>query len=313
MQVLSFILGRLLQMLPVVFGVALIAFLALQLVPGDPVAIMLQGKASEEAIAAAHERLGLNRHILVQFGDFIWGLVRLDMGTSIIQRAPVSDIIGQHLAPSVFLLTYSALLGTLIAVPLGIISAAQKNGPADHVIRLVGMVSFAMPPFWIGLLLILFFGLSLGWFPISGFGDGFFGHIYHLTLPATTIALFIAPILIQSMRASMLDVLRADFIEVARAKGLSERRIMIKHVLRNAAIPVITVLGVNIGWLLSSAVIVEYVFAVPGLGSLLVRAVSFRDFPVIQGLAVVFALLVMAVNLLADVGYMLVDRRVLRT
>ena len=313
MLVLSYILGRLVQMVPVVLGVVLIAFLTLQLVPGDPVRIMLHGRATEDVIAAAHARLGLDQPVPVQFARFVGNALQGDLGTSIIQQAPVTAIILERLGASLFLLTYSALIAVLLAVPLAILSAARHDRPIDHAIRIGGMIGFAMPPFWMGLLLMLLFGLTLGLFPISGYGRGFLGHVVHLTLPSVTIAVFLAPILIQSLRGSMLEVMTADYVEVARAKGLSERRILIKHVLRNALIPAITVLAVNIGWLLSGAVIVEYVFSIPGLGSLLVRAVGFRDYPVIQGLALVFAMLVVIVNLLADLAYMLVDRRVLRT
>jgi peptide/nickel transport system permease protein len=313
MLVLSYILGRLVQMVPVVLGVVLIAFLTLQLVPGDPVRIMLHGRATEDVIAAAHARLGLDQPVPVQFARFVGNALQGDLGTSIIQQASVTAIILERLGASLFLLTYSALIAVLLAVPLAILSAARHGRPIDHAIRIGGMIGFAMPPFWMGLLLMLLFGLTLGLFPISGYGRGFLGHVVHLTLPSVTIAVFLAPILIQSLRGSMLEVMTADYVEVARAKGLSERRILIKHVLRNALIPAITVLAVNIGWLLSGAVIVEYVFSIPGLGSLLVRAVGFRDYPVIQGLALVFAMLVVIVNLLADLAYMLVDRRVLRT
>jgi peptide/nickel transport system permease protein len=312
MLVLSYVLGRLVQMVPVVLGVVLIAFLTIQLVPGDPVRIMLHGRATEDVIAAAHARLGLDQPVPIQFVRFVWNALQGDLGTSIIQQAPVTAIILERLGASLFLLTYSALIAALLAVPLAVLSAARHGRPIDHAIRIGGMIGFAMPPFWMGLLLMLLFGLQLGLFPISGYGRGFLGHIVHLTLPALTIALFLAPILIQSLRGSMLEVMTADYVEVARAKGLSERRILIKHVLRNALIPTITVLAVNIGWLLSGAVIVEYVFSISGLGSLLVRAVGFRDYPVIQGLALVFAMLVVIVNLLADLAYMLVDRRVLR-
>ena len=313
MLVLSYILGRLVQMVPVVLGVVLIAFLTIQLVPGDPVRIMLHGRATEDVIAAAHARLGLDQPVPVQFARFVGNALQGDLGTSIIQQAPVTAIILERLGASLFLLTYSALIAVLLAVPLALLSAARHGRPIDHAIRIGGMIGFAMPPFWIGLLLMLLFGLTLGLFPISGYGRGFLGHVVHLTLPSVTIAVFLGPILIQSLRGSMLEVMTADYVEVARAKGLSERRILIKHVLRNALIPAITVLAVNIGWLLSGAVIVEYVFSIPGLGSLLVRAVGFRDYPVIQGLALVFAMLVVIVNLLADLAYMLVDRRVLRT
>ena len=312
MQILSYIVGRLGQMVLVVLGVTLLAFLTIQLVPGDPIRIMLHGRATDAVVAAAHERLGLDQPLPVQFVRFVWNALQGDLGVSIIQKAPVTEIVGERLEATVFLLSYAAIIAIVLALPLALIAAHQRDRPIDHVIRISGMIGFAMPPFWMGLLLMLFFGLTLGLLPIAGYGTGFWGHVVHLTLPSLTIALFLAPILVQSLRSAMLDVLTADYIEVARAKGLSERRILIKHVLRNALIPTITVLAVNIGWLLSGAVIVEYVFSIPGLGSLLVRAVGFRDYPVIQGLAVVFAMLVVLVNLLADLTYILVDRRVLR-
>ena len=312
MLILNYIVRRLAQMALVVLGVTLFAFLTIQLVPGDPIRIMLHGRATDEVVAAAHQRLGLDQPLPVQFARFVWNALHGDLGISIIQKASVTEIVGERLEASVFLLTYSALIAVALALPLALIAASRKDRPIDHAIRIGGMIGFAMPPFWMGLLLMLFFGLTLGLLPISGYGKGFLGHLVHLTLPSLTIALFLAPILIQSLRAAMLDVMTADYIEVARAKGLSERRILVKHVLRNALIPTITVLAVNIGWLLSGAVIVEYVFSIPGLGTLLVRAVGFRDYPVIQGLAVVFAMLVVTVNLLADLIYILVDRRVLR-
>ncbi len=312
MVFLGYILTRLLQTIPVLIGVSLVAFIAIHLVPGDPVQIMMHGRATPETLAAAHRQLGLDRPILLQYLDFLAGAAVGDFGTSIIQKAAVGGIIGERLLPTALLLGCSTVLAVVIAVPLALVAAARAERASDHAIRLSGMIGFAMPPFWVGLLLMLFFGLYLGWLPVSGLGRGAADQLRHLVLPSLTIALFLAPILIQSLRSAMLDVMTADFIEVARAKGLGPARIMLKHVLRNALIPVITVLAVNIGWLLSGAVIVENVFAYPGLGSLLVRSVGYRDYPVIQGLALVFALLVVAVNLLADLGYVLVDRRVLR-
>ena len=312
MLILNYVIGRLAQTVVVVLGVTLFAFLTIQLVPGDPIRIMLHGRATDEVVAAAHERLGLDRPLPVQFARFVWNALHGDLGESIIQKAPVTDIVGERLEASLFLLTYGVLMAVVLALPLALLAASRRDRPVDHIIRIGGMIGFAMPPFWMGLLLMLLFGLTLGLLPISGYGKGFWGHVVHMTLPSLTIALFLAPILVQSLRAAMLEVLTADYIEVARAKGLSERRILVKHVLRNALIPTITVLAVNIGWLLSGAVIVEYVFSIPGLGTLLVRAVGFRDYPVIQGLAVVFAVLVVTVNLLADLLYILVDRRVLK-
>lgn len=310
MWVLRFVASRLLQAVPVLLGVTLVAFLAIHLVPGDPVRIMLQGRASDAAVAEIYARLGMDKPLLVQYARFVGKALTGDLGTSIIQRAPVAAIVWERLVPSVFLLAYATLLSVLIAVPLAVWAAARRQRLADHVIRLAGTVAFAMPSFWIGLILILGFGLTLRWFPIAGFGKGFAGHAYHLFLPALTIALFLAPLLIQSLRAAMLDAMTAEHVEVARAKGLSESRVLFKYVLRAAAIPVITILAVNIGWLISGSVVVESVFSVAGLGMLLVHAVSTRDYPVIQGLTVVFALLVLGVNLLADLAYALIDRRV---
>jgi peptide/nickel transport system permease protein len=300
-------------MVPVLIGVSIVAFLALQLVPGDPIEIMLMGRASRETVAALHAEYGLDRPLLEQYFRFVLGAMQGDFGRSIVQKTEVAELILDGLPVSLFLVGFGAALSVVIAVPLAMWAAINRDKPADHLIRVGGMIGFAMPPFWIGLILMVVFGLTLGWFPIRGFGEGLAGHFYHMFLPSLTMALFLAPILIQSLRAGILEVLEADFIEVARAKGLDERRILVKHVLRNAAVPVVTVLAVNVGWLLSGAVIVESVFAIHGLGSQLVRSVSFRDYPTVQALSLVFAVLVMLVNLAADIAYVLIDRRVARS
>lgn len=310
MWVFRFVGVRLLQAVPVLIGVTLVAFLAIHLVPGDPIRIMLQGRASDEAVAEVYRKLGMDQPLPVQYLRFVANAVGGDLGSSIIQRVPVAKVVGERVGPSLFLLAYAALMSVVIALPLAFWAARQRHRLVDHLIRIGGTLSFAMPSFWIGLLLILFFGLQLKWFPIAGYGAGFVGHLHHLFLPALTTALFLAPLLIQSLRAAMLETLTAEYVEVARAKGLSETRVMLKYVLRSALIPVVTILAVNIGWLVSGSVIVESVFSVAGLGMLLVHAVSTRDYPVIQGLTVVFALLVIGVNLLADLAYALIDRRV---
>ena len=312
MLFLNYIANRLLQMMPVVFGISLVGFFAIHLVPGDPIQIMMHGHASPETVAAARAQLGLDRPLLEQYGRFLKLAVTGDFGQSIIQKQAVGSIVGERVLPTVLLLLCSTVLAILLALPLSLVSARYSDRLVDHAIRIGGMVGFAMPPFWVGLLLMLFFGLYLGWLPVSGLGDDFADRARHLFLPSATIALFLAPILVQSLRSAMLEVMTSDYIEVARAKGLTPRRILLKHVLRNALIPVITILAVNIGWLLSGAVIVEYVFSYPGLGSLLVRAVSYRDYPIIQGLSIVFGVLVIFVNLMADLSYILVDRRVLK-
>ncbi len=310
---LRFIVGRLVQLIPVLIGVSLVSFLGIHLVPGDPIQIMLRGRATPETLAKLHTELGLDRPLWEQYLSFVGNALRGDLGRSLVQKAPISTLVADGLVVSLYLLVYGAVLSVPIAGPRAMWAAARRDHLPDHSIRLIGMVGFAMPPFWIGLLLMVFFGLQLNWFPISGFGETQLEHLYHLFLPALTMALFLAPILIQSLRSSILEVLEADYIEVARAKGLSPLRILCKHVLRNAAIPVVTVLAVNVGFLLSGAVIVETVFTIHGLGSQLVRSVSFRDYPTVQSLALVFAIIVMGVNLLADLAYMAIDRRVARS
>lgn len=304
---------RLLHAVPVVIGVTLFTFIAMQLVPGDPIRIMMHGRISDAEVSAIYERLGMDRPLPVQYAEFIGRAFTGDLGESIVQHAAVSTLVSEKFAPTLWLLGTGTMLSVLIAIPLGLVSAARANRPVDHLIRAASMVGFAMPPFWIGLLLIFGLGIGLGWFPISGYGEGAIGHLRHMILPGLTIAFFLAPILAQSLRASLLEVLASDHIEVARARGLPEWRIVGKHALRNALIPVLTVLAVNVSWLVSGAVVVESVFALPGLGSLLIRSVGYRDFPLIQGLALVFAVIVVVVNLLADLGYALVDRRVMRS
>ena len=312
MLVLRYCLARLIHAIPVLIGVTIFVFLTIHLVPGDPIRIMMHGRIDDAQVAEIYRQLGMDRALIVQYFDFLRHALLGDLGTSLIQKAPVTTLVLEKMWPTLLLLGLSTIFSILIAVPLALVAAFYRNRWPDHVIRLGSIFGFAMPSYWIGLLLMLCFGLWLGWFPISGLGSSALDKLHHLTMPALTISLFLGPILIQSMRSSMLDVLTSEYIEVARAKGLSEWRILTKHVLRNALIPVITVLAVNISWLLSGAVIVEYVFALPGLGSLLVRSVGYRDYPLIQGLSFVFAVLVVIVNLIADLSYMLVDRRVLK-
>jgi peptide/nickel transport system permease protein len=309
-RLLGFAARRLIQMIPALIGITLFAFIFIKLLPGDPIMIMFGGRASPETIAAGRAKFGLDQPLPTQYLLFLTNAVQGDLGTSITQRAPVTQIIGERLAPSLFLLVYSALISIVLAVPLAVLTAQRAEQPVDYVVRTAGMISFAMPSFWLGLLLILLFGLNLKLFPISGWGENFLGHLHSLFLPSLAIGLYLAPILIQSLRASLLDVMQAEYIEAARAKGLSPNRVMWKHVLRNALIPTITILAVNVGWLIGGTVIVETVFSIPGLGKLLIQSVQTRDYPTIQGLTLVFGALVMLVNLIADLSYALIDPRV---
>ena len=307
---LRFLGFRLLHTLPVIVGITLAAFVLIHAVPGDPIRIMLGGKASQEHVDEVERQLGIDRPLPEQYVDFVAGIPQGDLGESIILRRPVSSVIGERIGPSVLLLAYATLIAIVLALPLGIASALRRNRVTDHLIRILTLVAFAMPAFWLGLILIRNLALNLGAFPVAGYGSGFLDHLHHLTLPALTIGLFLAAMLVRSLRSSLIDVSSTEYIEAARARGLSESRVVLKHALRNSLIAMITVLAVNLGWLISSAVVIERVFDIPGLGQLLVESIYTRDFPTIQALTLVFALLVIAINLLSDLAYAAVDPRV---
>lgn len=310
MRVIGYTVRRLVEMIPVLVGITLVAFLFMQLLPGDPITILTGGKASPQTIAALRAEYGLNKPVYMQYLFFVRNALHGNLGTSILQQVPVAQLVLQRVGPTVFLLSYGTLIAVLLTVPLSILSAMRADRPIDHGIRIGGMVTFAMPSFWLGLLLILLFGLKLHWFPIAGWGQGFLGHLYYLFLPSLAIGLFLAPMLVQSLRSSLLEITEAEYIEAARAKGLKPMRIMVKHVLRNALIPTVTILGVNIGWLVGGTVVIETVFSIPGLGQLLIQSVLYRDYPTIIGLVIVFGFLVMVVNMLADLSYAAIDPRV---
>ena len=312
MKYFYYLSSRILSILPVIFGVTLVSFFLIHLIPGDPVRIMLHGRATDEVVKQIYHELGWDKHLIRQYLDFLFNAIRGDFGKSYIQKAPVSDLIFERLSPSIFLLIYASILSIIISLPLSYLSSIKVGSYVDHFIRSFGLIGFAMPPFWIGILLILIFGLYLNIFPVGGYGVGFFEHLYFLFLPSLTIALFLSPMLTQCLRASILDNLSSDYVEVAKSKGLTNKNIIIFHVLKNSLIPVITILAVNLSWLISGAVIIEYVFSIPGLGSLLIRAISYRDYPVIQGLCITFSAMVVIVNLLADLCYMLINPRVLK-
>lgn len=288
----------------------LFSFILIHLVPGDPIRIMVGGKAPEAVVKNIDHQLGLDRPLPEQYVTFVGHAARGDLGESIVLRRPVSSVVGERIGPSLFLLGYGTLIGIVLAVPLGIASARWRNRLPDHLTRLLTLVAFAMPPFWLGLILVRKFSLDLGWFPVSGYGTGFLGHVYHLTLPALTIGLFLASMLIRSLRASLIDIFGTEYIEAVRARGASEARVVLKHSLRNALISTITVLTVNLGFLIGGAVIVEKVFDIPGMGQLLVDSIFTRDFPVVQGLTLVFGVLVVMLNLTVDLAYAAIDPRV---
>jgi len=241
---------------------------------------------------------------------FLGHLFRGNLGYSFVYNSSVTSLVTTSLPATLWLLISATVFTILIAVPLAVLAAARRNGVVDNVIRAVPVVGLGLPSFWLGIMLILVFGLKLGWFPVAGFGDTFASHLRSIVLPGITIALTLSPILIRSLRASMIDVLSSDYIVTARAKGLSTSRVVLRHALRNAAVSSITVLGVNIAYLTGSTLVVERVFSLPGIGQQMINSILGRDFPTVQGITMVFAIMVVAVNLLTDVTHAALDPRV---
>jgi peptide/nickel transport system permease protein len=306
----SYIARRLVQMIPVVFGITLILFFMLRLIPGDPASVMLGERATDEAVARINHELGLDQPIYIQYGYFLRDLATLNLGTSIKYQVPVAALLGQRLLVSLSVVGVTLVLTILIAFPLGVLAALKKDSLIDNVVRSLFVVLMLMPSFWIGILLIIFFSVQLGLFPVSGYGSGLFDTLHHLFLPALTIALAITPVLVRALRSSILDALSADYVRTARAKGLRERTVITAHVLRNALIPATTLLGLSIGSLMGGTVILEKVFALPGAGALLIDSIGARDYPVVQAATMVFATLVILVNLLTDIVYSFLEPRV---
>lgn len=305
-----FVITRIAQGAVVLLGVMLGAFALIHLAPGDPAKLILGLRATPRSVAALHHELGLDKPVQVQFVDFLINAVRLKFGQSITHGESVGSLIGPRLGASLLLILYGSVLSLLIALPLGVVSALKRNRPADHATRVVTMAAFAMPPFWLGLLLLLVFSVDLRWLPSSGYGIGAAGTLESLTLPALVLALGMVPLLLRTLRSSMIEALGSEFVESARALGFREGRVVIKHALRTSLVSVVTVLGLNVAYVLGTIVVIEYLFGIPGVGSLLVQAAVARDYPVVQALALIFAVIVVAVNLATDILYARLDPRV---
>ncbi len=306
----QFIVRRLVQMIPVLFGVTLVVFGLLQLIPGDPAAAMLGMQARPESLAALRTELGLDRPLWEQYLRYLGNIVRFDLGDSLKFKVPVSALLGERLEVTLVLIVYATLLMIALSLPLGIISALRKDGLFDQISRFVLMVTMVMPAFWVGIIFLTYFSLKLQLFPVSGYGDSWREHLHHLFLPALTIALSLTPLIVRALRTSILEAMSSDYVRTARAKGLREQAVIMTHVLRNALIPALTLLGLSVGYLLGGTVIVENVFSLPGAGKLLVDAITARDYPLVQSTTLIFAALVILVNLLTDLIYTFLDPRV---
>jgi len=303
---------RLLQILPTFFLIMLVCFFLVRLLPGDPTSAMLGIKANDADVARINASLGLDQPIPVQFGYFLRNFFRGDLGDSIVLKVPVMQLVAERLPVTLFLTGFAAIFSVLLAVPLAVMAALRRDSPVDTTIRTGFQIGLSTPVFYLGIVLLTFFAARLHWFPVGGFGNTFGEHLYHLFLPAITLALSLSAVLLRNLRNSVIEVLTAEYVDFARAKGLRGRVVLLRHVLRNALIPTVALFGLNIGTLLQGAVITETVFAIPGVGRLLIDSIFGRDYPVIQGIALVLALLVSLVFLLTDMVQAALDPRIAR-
>jgi peptide/nickel transport system permease protein len=303
--VTRFLLRRVLLAVPVLLGVATLVFSLIHLVPGDPVQAMLGESASPEDVAQMRVRLGLDRPLLVQYASFMRGAFTGDLGISLRTNQPVTSAIAERMPATFELAMASMLVAVLIAIPLGIIAAVRVGTCVDHAATTLALVGISMPNFWVGPLLAIVFSVSLGWLPVSGRGT-----MAHLVLPAITLGAPLAAVLARMTRASVLEELRELYVLAARARGLSRARAVLKHAFRNSLIPIVTVLGLQFGAVLTGAVITETIFAWPGVGRLLVQSISARDYPAVQGCILLIAITYVSMNLLVDVLYGFLDPRI---
>ena len=310
---LSYILRRILSTLPVMGIVALFVVSLLYIAPGDPAAVIAGDQASPADVERIRQGLGLDRPFLVHFGTWLWNILHGDLGTSIFTNQPVSAMIAQRIEPTLSLMALTLVLTILVAVPLGVVAAWKAGSWVDRTIMAFAVFAFSLPVFVVGYVLAYVFALQFEWLPVQGYkplAAGLWPWLQNLILPALALGTVYIALIARITRASMLEVLQQDYVRTARAKGLGQRNILFVHALKNAAVPIVTVIGIGIALLIGGAVVTESVFAIPGLGRLTIDAILRRDYPVIQGIVLLFSFLYVLVNLMVDVTYTLVDPRI---
>jgi peptide/nickel transport system permease protein len=308
--VIRYLSGRFLQIIPVLFGVSLIVFALVHLIPGDPAVSMLGSRATPELVARVHQQFSLDLPLYDQYLHWVANALQGNFGISFFYQSDVSSITLARVPLTLLLIGYSTLLAIEIAIPFATLAAVRRGGIADQAVRLLFTASLGMPSFWLAIIFSLVLGVRLKLFPIAGAGSGGLDTLWHLTLPALTIGLSIAPILVRALRSSLIEVLQSDFVTTGRAAGLGSRTLLVSYVLRNSLMPLVTVLSVNVGWLIGGTVIVEQIFGLPGLGSLLIGSITSRDYAIIQLVTLLLALIVITVNLITDLAYLTLDPRV---
>jgi peptide/nickel transport system permease protein len=310
---LAFLLRRVGATIPVLLVVAVVVFLILRLTPGDPAAIIAGDNASAEQMAAIRTALGLDRPLIVQFGAWLFDIVRGQLGESFYFKMSVNQLIGQRLGPTFALASLTIAIAVAVAVPLGVLAAWRHGGWLDRALMGFSVLGFSVPVFVLGYILIYIFSVQLGWFPVQGYVEmknGFGKFLHHLILPACTLSVIYIALIARVTRAAVSEAMNEDYIRTARAKGLPETRVLLRHALANAAVPIVTVIGIGIALLIGGVVVTESVYAIPGLGRLTVDAVLARDFPTVQGIILFFSVAYVLINLLVDLSYLVFDPRI---
>jgi peptide/nickel transport system permease protein len=305
-----FLIYRPLELVPLLIGITLVSFILIHAAPGDTAGLLLGSQTASDAVIQLRHQYGLDYPLALQYVYFLYNLIHGELGRSSVYQAPVFSVVFERLWPTLFLIVYGAMLSMAIAIGLALLSARREGHAADRLIGIYATLGQGMPAFWLGIVLIFVFGLKLGLFPASGYGDNLLIRLHHLFLPALTIALALSPFLIRNLRVSMVREMAANHVIAARSRGLPERAIFRNHVLVNALIPAVKLLGLNVGWLVGSTVIVEQVFSVPGLGGLIVGSIFARDYLVVQAIALLMALGIVAAKFLFDIATAAIDPRV---
>jgi peptide/nickel transport system permease protein len=306
----AYIRKRLVLMIFVLFGVTLIIFSMIHLVPGDPAFLILGERATDQKAADLRHQLGLDQSLPLQYWHFISGIFHGNFGMSLLYKQPVNSLVFRRVPVSIFLAAYAMVMSAIITVPIGLWAATHRNKLSDHLIRAGFLFALTTPSFWLGILLILLFSLRLHLFPVAGYGETFPQHLRYLFLPSLTLGLQLSAVLIRNLRSGIINTLDSDFVRTARSKGLTNRTVLIAHVLRNALVSTVSIFGLQFGALIGGTIIVERVFAIPGIGQLLFTSITARDYPVVQAITVVTAFMVVVVNLLVDLSYSFLDPRV---
>jgi peptide/nickel transport system permease protein len=302
--------GRVVAIVPVLFGVSIVVFLLIRLIPGNPAISILGERATPELVERVRNQLGLDLPIWRQYLHFLGNVSRGDFGASYFYHQEVSTLTLERIPITLALIAYATAIALVIAVPFATLAAARREGPVDHAIRLVFTGTIGIPTFWMGIILALLLSVKLRLLPLGGVGVNRLDTLWHLTLPALTIALHISPIFVRALRSSLIEVMNSDYVTTGVAMGLRPVTLLVSYLLRNALTPFISVLGLNVGWLIGGTIIIEQVFGVPGVGSLLITSILTRDYSIIQFVALVLAVLVILVNLLTDLAYAALDPRV---